>query len=131
MGNNTNTNKNLQTGQFKVLKHVMPSAADAEIGADFIDAKEGSVLCTTLKELGHKQPPRTYGNRQYHCHRIQQWHNKTKTHKSHGNKANLMYTGAHALKIWQFISQNIIRLRIIKECERYTSTPTNNRCIRK
>jgi hypothetical protein len=28
--------------------------------------------------------PHTNGNRQYHCHRIQQWHNKTKTHKSNG-----------------------------------------------
>jgi hypothetical protein len=41
----------------KVLKHVMSSAAEAEIGAFFINAKEGAVLRTTLEELGHKQPP--------------------------------------------------------------------------
>jgi hypothetical protein len=41
----------------KVLKHVMSSAAEAEIGAVFINAKEGAVLRTTLEELGHKQPP--------------------------------------------------------------------------
>jgi hypothetical protein len=41
----------------KVLKNVMSSAAEAEIGAVFINAKEGSVLRTTLEELGHKQPP--------------------------------------------------------------------------
>jgi hypothetical protein len=40
----------------KVLKHVI-SAAEAEIGAVFINAKEGAVLRTTLEELGHKQPP--------------------------------------------------------------------------
>jgi hypothetical protein len=41
----------------KVLKHVMSSAAEAEIGAVFINSKEGAVLRTTLEELGHKQPP--------------------------------------------------------------------------
>jgi hypothetical protein len=40
-----------------VLKHVMSSAAEAEIGAALINAKEGAVLRTTLEELGHKQPP--------------------------------------------------------------------------
>jgi predicted transposase YdaD len=40
-----------------VLKHVMSLAAEAEIGAVFINAKEGTVLRTTLEELGHPQPP--------------------------------------------------------------------------
>jgi hypothetical protein len=35
----------------------MSSAAEAEIGAVFINAKEGAVLSTTLEELGHTQPP--------------------------------------------------------------------------
>jgi hypothetical protein len=30
-------------------------------------------------------------------------------------------------KIWRIISQNTIRWRIIKECETFTSTPTNDR----
>jgi hypothetical protein len=55
------TTKNSPTDQFlivsKVFKHVMSSAAEAEIGAVFINAKEGAVLRTTLEELGHKQPP--------------------------------------------------------------------------
>jgi hypothetical protein len=37
----------------------MSSAAEAEIGAVFINAKEGAVLRTTLEELGHTQPPTT------------------------------------------------------------------------
>jgi hypothetical protein len=37
----------------------MSSAAEAEIGAVFINAKEASVLRTTLEELGRKQPPTT------------------------------------------------------------------------
>jgi hypothetical protein len=36
----------------------MSLAAEAEIGAVFINAKEGAVLRTTLEELGHPQPPK-------------------------------------------------------------------------
>jgi hypothetical protein len=61
MGNATKNDKKLTNGAIlivsKVLKHVMSSAAEAEIGAVFIDAKEGAVLRTTLEESGHKQPP--------------------------------------------------------------------------
>jgi hypothetical protein len=61
MGSDTKTNKKLTNGAIliisTVLKHVMSSAAEAEIGAVFINAKEGAVLCTTLEELGHPQPP--------------------------------------------------------------------------
>jgi hypothetical protein len=41
----------------KVLKHVISSAAEAEIGAVFINENEGAVLGTTLDELGHNHPP--------------------------------------------------------------------------
>jgi hypothetical protein len=61
MGNTTKNDKKLTNGAIlivsKVLEHVMSSAAEAEIGAAFIKAKEGAVLGTTLEELGHKQPP--------------------------------------------------------------------------
>jgi hypothetical protein len=61
MGSNNKTNKKPTNGAIliisKVLKHVMSSAAQAEIGAVFTNAKEGAVLRTTLEELGHKQPP--------------------------------------------------------------------------
>jgi hypothetical protein len=61
MGNRTNTAKKLTNGEIliisTVLKHVMSSAAEAEIGAVFITAKEGAVLRTTLQELGYLQPP--------------------------------------------------------------------------
>jgi hypothetical protein len=40
-----------------VLKHVMSPAAEAELGAVFINTKEGAVLRTTLEEYGHPQPP--------------------------------------------------------------------------
>jgi hypothetical protein len=61
MGNTTKNDKKVTNGAIliirKVLKHVMSSAAEAEIGAVFINAKEGAILRTTLKELGHKHPP--------------------------------------------------------------------------
>jgi hypothetical protein len=60
MGSNTKTDKKLTNGAIliisKALKHVMSLAAEAEIGAVFINAKEGAVLRTTLEELGHKHP---------------------------------------------------------------------------
>jgi hypothetical protein len=48
MGNATKHQKKLTNGEIliisKVLKHVMSSAAEAEIGAVFINAKEGAAL---------------------------------------------------------------------------------------
>jgi hypothetical protein len=61
MGYSANTAKKLTNGEMliisTVLKHIMSSAAEAEIGAVFINAKEGAVFRTTLQELGHPQPP--------------------------------------------------------------------------
>jgi hypothetical protein len=61
MGSSTNTDKKLTNGAIfiisTVLKHMMSSAAEAEIGAVLINAKEGAVLRKTLKEVGHHHPP--------------------------------------------------------------------------
>jgi hypothetical protein len=38
-----------------VLKHVVSSVAEAEFGALFVNAKEGTVTRTTLSEMGHNQ----------------------------------------------------------------------------
>ena len=40
----------------KILRHVMSSTAKAKLGALFLNAKEGTVLRTTLEEMGHPQP---------------------------------------------------------------------------
>jgi hypothetical protein len=40
----------------QVLKGVMSSAAEAEIGALYLNAKEATVIRTTLAEMGHPQP---------------------------------------------------------------------------
>jgi hypothetical protein len=107
MGSDTKTDKKLTNGAIlivsKVLKHIMASAAEAEIGAVFINTKEGAVIRTTLEELGHKHPP---------------------TPMETDNTTATVYWGPGFRRT---ISQNIIRRRIIKECATFTSTPTNDR----
>ena len=41
----------------QVIKAVMSSAAEAELGALYINAKEAVYIRTILEELGHPQPP--------------------------------------------------------------------------
>ena len=41
----------------KIIKAVMSLAAEAELGGLFINAKMAVPICTTLEDLGHKQPP--------------------------------------------------------------------------
>jgi hypothetical protein len=41
----------------KIIKAVMSSAAEAELGGLFINAKTAVPIRKTLEELGHKQPP--------------------------------------------------------------------------
>ena len=38
-----------------ILKFVVASAAEAELAALFINAKEGKIIRMTLEEMGHKQ----------------------------------------------------------------------------
>jgi hypothetical protein len=38
-----------------IIKHVMSSAAKAEVAGLFIKAKEGEILCTTLDKMGYPQ----------------------------------------------------------------------------
>jgi hypothetical protein len=40
-----------------IIKHVMSSAAEAEIGSIFSNAKEAAPLRVMLEEMGHHQPP--------------------------------------------------------------------------
>ncbi len=39
-----------------ILRFVVASATEAELGALFLNCKEGIIFCMTLKELGHPQP---------------------------------------------------------------------------
>jgi hypothetical protein len=60
LGNHTNSPKKpLSNGPLlyhtTVLKHVVLSVAEAECGALFFNAKEGTITRTTLAEMGHNQ----------------------------------------------------------------------------
>jgi hypothetical protein len=39
-----------------ILKHIASSATEAEVGALFVNTKEGEIVRTTLKEMGFSQP---------------------------------------------------------------------------
>jgi hypothetical protein len=39
-----------------ILCFVAASAAEAKLGALFLNCKEGMIFCMTLEELGHPQP---------------------------------------------------------------------------
>ena len=41
----------------EIIKHVMSSAAEAEIGALFLNSRQAIPARNTLEKLGHKQPP--------------------------------------------------------------------------
>ena len=41
----------------QIIKAVMPSAAEAELEALFINAKEAVHIRNILEEMGHPQPP--------------------------------------------------------------------------
>jgi hypothetical protein len=60
LGNNTNSRlKPISNGpllcHITVLIHVVSSVSEAEFGAIFVNAKEGTVTRTTLAEMGHNQ----------------------------------------------------------------------------
>jgi hypothetical protein len=46
-----------------VIKHVVASAAESEVGACFHNSQSGAPLRVTLTELGHTQPPQASANR--------------------------------------------------------------------
>jgi hypothetical protein len=42
-----------------ILRFIVASTAEAEIGTLFLNCKEGMIFCLTLEELGHPQPETT------------------------------------------------------------------------
>jgi hypothetical protein len=141
MGSDTKTGKKLTNGAIliisKVLKDVMSSAAEAESGSIFINAKEGAVLRTTWEELGHPHPPTSMEIDNstatgYSNGTIKQKCTKSMDMRFYWIKDRLkqiqfnVYWGPGYQNFADF-SQNIIRRRITNECARFTSTTTNNR----
>jgi hypothetical protein len=61
MGSNKDNTTRLINGNFliisTIIKHGILSTAEAEIGSIYLNAKESTVLRTTLQEMGHPQLP--------------------------------------------------------------------------
>jgi hypothetical protein len=61
MGSNIDSENRLTNGAVlivsNIIKHVMSSAAQAENGSVFLNAKEATILRTTLEEIGNQPPP--------------------------------------------------------------------------
>jgi hypothetical protein len=141
MGNATKHDKNLTNGGIliinKVLKRIMSSAAEAEIGAVLINAKEGAVLRTTFEELGHKHHPTPmetdnttatgYSNGTIKQKRTKAMDMRLYWIKDRVKQGQFKIYWGPGFQNWWIISQNTIRRRIINEYETYTSTPTNAR----
>jgi hypothetical protein len=60
MGSNIDSKKKLTNSAIliisTILKHVISSAAEAYIGSVFLNAKEATLVRTTLEQMGHQQP---------------------------------------------------------------------------
>ena len=54
---NLTTNNGAIHNLCQIIKTVMSSAGEAEIGATFLNAKDALPICTNPEELGHPQPP--------------------------------------------------------------------------
>ncbi len=72
-----------------ILKFVVASAAEAELGALFHNCQDGIIFCQTLTNMGHPQPKPPV-----HCDNttaVGHWeqHNQTTAVKIHGNEVFL------------------------------------------
>jgi hypothetical protein len=122
-----------------ILKHVMSSAAEAEIGSVFLNTKEAKFLRTTLEEMGHPQPPTPQHFKlttpllwftvmiQLNKDAPVLWTCYFIGSRTESNKVSSMSIGARDTKIWPFTSQNIIRQHITRECERCIYTRVYDR----
>jgi hypothetical protein len=89
-----------------VIKNMVASAAESEVGACFQNAQSGAPLRVTLYELGHIQPPTPLRTDNPTAFGIL---NETA-------KNNLTFIGAQDVKISAIITQNIIQHNITNIC---------------
>jgi hypothetical protein len=101
----------------QIIRAVMSSAAEAELGALFINAKTAISMQKTLSELGHPQPrtpPTTQQHTRYSPTKFYQKHSRPWTCTSTGKgammpKANSVITGDLGRRTWQITSPSIIQ----------------------
>jgi hypothetical protein len=102
-----------------VIKNVVASAAESEVGACFHNAQSGAPLRVTLTELGHTQPPtplRTDNSTAFGIvnEKIKQKRSKAMDMQYHW--LTLTFIGAQDVKISAIITQSIIQCNVTKIC---------------
>jgi hypothetical protein len=109
-----------------VIKNVVASAAESEVGASFHNAQSGALLRVTLTELGHTQPPTPLRADKSTALGISNETIKQKISKAMDMRYHWLtdrvrqkqfdVRGAQDVKISQIITQNIIQHSITKIC---------------
>jgi hypothetical protein len=109
-----------------VIKNVVASAAESEVGACFHNSQSGSPLRVTLTELGHIQPPTPLRTDNSTAFGILNETNKQKRSKAMNmrfhwltdrvRQKKLTFIGAQDVKISAMITRNIIQHNITKIC---------------
>jgi hypothetical protein len=109
-----------------VIKNVVASVAESEVGAYFHNAQSGAPLRVTLTELGHTQPQaplRTDNSAAFRIlnETIKQKRSKAMDMRYHWltdrvPENNSTFIGSQDVKISQIITQSIIKRNITKIC---------------
>eukprot|EP00804_Cyclotella_cryptica_P006175 CCRYP_015258-RB/>CCRYP_015258-RB protein AED:0.28 eAED:0.28 QI:0/0/0/1/1/1/3/0/731 len=95
----------------QIIKVVMSSAAEAELGALYINARETIPLRHLLEEMGHKQPPITSPNRQFQSSWGHNQHYLTEMHQSHGHEVPLAMLTNYPTTIPHLLASRFNQLR--------------------
>ena len=101
----------------QIMKHVVSSAADAEIGALFINARQAIPARMAAEELGHPQPPTPvqtdnttalgFANKNLQPKVTKSTDRKTGGSKTERHKSNSDFTGHQGLTTMLIILQSI------------------------
>ena len=115
-----------------ILKFVVASAAEAELGALFLNCKEGKIIRLILEEMGHIQPPTPV-----HCDNVTAAgiaNDTVKKQRSRSmemrffgswiklNSVPLMCNGTQDKKTWPIILRSILMASTIERYDHGTST---------
>ncbi len=101
-----------------IIKAVMSSAAEAELGALYINAKEAVYLQQRIDAMGHPQPrtpiqtdnttAKGVINKKYNRNAPKQWTCDSIGSATVKHRVNLKFIGGRGRRIWQIISRSIM-----------------------
>jgi hypothetical protein len=112
-----------------ILRMVVARAAEVEMGALFLNSKEGVNIWNILREMGHPQPATPLQTGNTTAHAILRGTNSNAVKRSTciftgyetaQSKINLTLDGAHQHKTLEIILPSIIHRPIIKGSRKFT-----------